>query len=279
MVIRELLQKGTTRLRETESTTPQLDAAVLLCHVLQRDRLYLTIHATEQIGPPIEEKYYSLLDKCAAGIPVAYLTGKREFMSLEFEVSPAVLIPRPDTETLCEWVMERCKGKKLCILDVCCGSGCIGLSLAHYLPECRVTMVDISRDVLEVAERNAERLGVLDRIRILCRDMMLERIDGQYDVLVSNPPYIESGRIAGLDKGVREFEPRLALDGGADGLDFYRRLAGLAPGLLKEGGILALEVGEAQAGTVMAYVRKDFVELQTVCDLAGKERVVTAIKK
>lgn len=279
MVIRELLQEGVARLKGTDSTAPQLDAAVLLCHVLGKDRVYLTVHAGDTVDQNTENKFMPLIKACADGVPVAYLVGKREFMSLEFMVTPDVLIPRPDTETLCEWVIRECKGKKLNVLDLCCGSGCIGLSLAHFLPDCRVVLADISQEALEVAQRNAEKLGVADRTDWLQVDLLHDALQGNYDVIVCNPPYIESDVIETLERGVRQYEPRLALDGGTDGLIFYRRLFEICPSVLKKDGILALEVGEGQAAQVAELYGKDFYDCKSVCDLAGIPRVVTGRKK
>lgn len=279
MVIRELLQKGIERLKDTNSTAPQLDAAVLLCHALGVDRLYLTVYAPMQVEPDVEVRYFRFLEQCAAGVPVAYLTGRREFMSLEFEVGPGVLVPRPDTETLCEWVIKKCEGKKLHILDACCGSGCIGLSLAYYLPQCSVTLADISQEALQMSRRNAGKLKLENRVNLKRINLLCEELTDSYDVIVSNPPYIESDVIALLEKGVREYEPRLALDGGRDGLDFYRRLAQICPAAMERGALLALEVGEGQAGEVRALLGEDFSGIETVCDLAGIQRVVAARKK
>lgn len=278
MVIRDLLSWGAKTLKSTYSTAPQLDAAVLLCHVLGQNRSYLVTHADEQVSQSVERRYRGCIQKCAEGVPVAYLIGIREFMSLEFEVAPDVLIPRPDTETICEWVIERCKGKELYIADLCCGSGCIGISLAVYLQDCFVTMVDVCGGALEVAKRNAKRHGIYDRSFFVEADLLKSTVPGLFDVIVCNPPYIESAVIDTLQKGVSKYEPRLALDGGPDGLMFYRRLAQIAPGMLKQGGFLVVEVGDGQADKVCGLFEGKFDECRVILDISGAERVVAAAK-
>ncbi len=278
MVIREFLSLGIKELTNTFSTAPRLDAAVLLCHVLGCERACLALYSGQAVCDDTGRRYLALIKQCAKGMPVAYMTGKREFMSLEFNVSTDVLIPRPDTEALCEYVLERCKGKKLYIADLCCGSGCIGISLAVCLPQSHVTMADISPKALEVARGNALSHGVNDRTEFVQADLLESTINGAYDVVVCNPPYIESGVIPFLQKGVRDYEPHLALDGGSDGLVFYRRLAQIAPDMLKEGGLLAVEVGQKQADAVCVLFAEKFGEREIICDLAGIQRVVAAVK-
>lgn len=274
MVIRAALDEAARCLKEKEISTPRLDAAVLLCHVLGKDRGYLITHDQEQLAPAAGTEYREIVAKRAEGMPAAYLTGEKEFMSLSFAVNEHVLIPRGDTETLVEAVLEENELDAPQIADLCCGSGCIGVSLAYYILGAQVTLVDVSESAAEVAQQNAVRHGVASRCRFVCADLLCERVAGQYDIVVSNPPYIETAEIAALERDVAEYEPRLALDGGADGLVFYRRLAQLAPAMLKPGGLLALEVGHKQAEAVMELLATDFYERKTVCDLAGIRRVV-----
>lgn len=279
MVIKQLMQHGTRQLSDNGIQTPQLDAAVLLCYVLGKNRSYLVINYNEQVGQSDCERYMSLIQKRAAGMPTAYITGLKEFMSLDFYVDENVLIPRSDTETLCEYILEHKDSAAPEIADICCGSGCIGISLAAYIKKSRVTMADISKEALAVARINAERHNVLNRCSFIRTDILKQTIDSSFDIVVSNPPYIETDVIASLERDVAEYEPRIALDGGADGLTFYRRLADIVPHMLKSGGIAAFEVGHTQADKVMDMMREGFYGIEAVCDLAGIRRVVCGKRK
>ena len=279
MVIQTLLNEAAKTLAEHKISAPRLDAAVLLCHVLEKDRGYLITHNKETVPAMQAERYQSLIKKRAKGTPVAYLTGTKEFMSLPFFVNESVLIPRADTETLVEHVLAETTAPSPAIADLCCGSGCIGVSLAYYIGQAQVTMADISGKAIETAKRNAAQNNVFDRCRFVCADLMQEALEGDFDVVVSNPPYIETDVIDTLDQEVAAYEPRIALDGGADGLAFYRRLADVAPGILKPGGLLALEVGHMQAKAVSELLVEKFYDVKTVCDLAGIRRVVSGRRK
>lgn len=279
MVIQTLLDEAAKTLIEYKIPAPRLDAAVLLCHVLEKDRGYLVTHNKDVVTAMQAEQYQSLIKKRAEGTPVAYLTGTKEFMSLPFSVNENVLIPRADSETLVEHVLKENTALSPSIADLCCGSGCIGVSLAYYIGQARVTMVDISREALETAEHNAVQNNVVDRCRFVCTDLIRETLESGFDVVVSNPPYIETDVIDTLDREVRAYEPRLALDGGNDGLVFYRRLANISPSLLKPNGLLALEVGHTQAEAVSALLAEKFYDVKTVCDLAGIRRVVSGRRK
>lgn len=274
MVVSKLLKWG---FDNVISPTPQLDAAVLLCFILDEDRVYLVTHGDHEISDDIKERYEKLIEQRSKGKPIVYITGIQEFMSLRFEVNPAVLIPRSDTETLCEWVIERYRSKKVHIADLCCGSGCIGISLAKYLPDATVTMADISQAAIDVAKKNAQRHGVLERVRFVQADILSEAVYGEFDIVLSNPPYIESGVIDTLDVDVKNYEPKIALDGGTDGLMFYRRLVQIAPDMLKKGGMLAVEVGHTQADAVGEMMKNVFCDVAKIKDLSGIERVVGGI--
>lgn len=278
MVIRELLKCGGEILEKSEVQAPRLDASLLLCHVLgQKNRSYLIMNYAEEVCRDDEEKYMSLIAERALGKPTAYIVGTKEFMSLEFEVDENVLIPRGDTETLCECIIDKNTLDKPKLADICCGSGCIGISLAFYTGAV-VDMFDISEEAVRIANKNACRIGVGERCGAEKADILREIPLEKYDIVVSNPPYIETDEIPYLMRDVAEYEPRLALDGGDDGLMFYRRLAGIAPEMLNDGGILALEVGHTQAEAVADMLRESFCDIETVCDLAGIKRVVFAKK-
>jgi release factor glutamine methyltransferase len=210
---------------------------------------------------------------------VAYLVGTRDFYLLSFDVNSAVLIPRPDTETLVEATLAYLKHKPGAkILDVGTGSGCIAVSLAHQLKQAKITAIDISPDAAEVARKNATKHGVTDRLTILVGDLFAPVSGQTFDAIVSNPPYIPPSEIETLDVGVKDFEPRLALDGGPDGLAFYRRLANDSPAYLVPGGLLLMEIGWTQEPAVRAILQADsrWHKVESHKDMAGRWRVVTA---
>ena len=259
--------------------TPRLDAEVLLSYLLGQKRIFLYVHFDQPLTAEELARYREMVKRRAAGEPVAYICGEKEFMGLTFKVTPAVLVPQPDTETLVEAVIERLKGKEGArIADVCTGSGAIALALAHYLPETSVAATDISADAVSIAKENAENLGLSERVEFREGDLLAPLSGEPFDAIVSNPPYIPSVEIAGLPREVRA-EPIIALDGGADGLDFYRRLVHESAALLKDGGFLAVECGDTQAGAIAEMaVTGGFGRTEIVHDLADKERVVVMWK-
>lgn len=255
--------------------TPRLDAEVLLSHLLGEKRIYLYVHFDQPLTADELAKYKEMVKRRTAGEPVAYICGEKEFMGLAFKVTPSVLVPQPDTETLVEAAIERLRGKNsLRIADICTGSGAIALALAHYLPETSVAATDISADAVSIAKENAETLNLSGRVQFFEGDLLAPLVGETFDAIVSNPPYIPSGEIAGLPREVRA-EPKIALDGGADGLDFYRRLVGESAALLHDGGFLAVECGDTQAGAVAEMAATGgFGKTEIIRDLADKERVV-----
>ena len=275
MVIGDALRQAVQTLVCAGIETAALDARVLLMAVLGVDAVYLAVHRDVPLTAEQHSQYDALIRRRAKHQPVAYLTGEREFMSLSFLVRPGVLIPRPDTEILAEYAIGQCR-KIICpaVLDICTGSGALAVSIAHFVPEAQVTAVDIADDALDTARANAARHGV--QVAVLRRDVLSGWSDfsGTFDVVVSNPPYIRRGEIAGLPPDVRDFEPHLALDGGTDGLDFYRVLVHDLPQLLKPGGIAAFEVGYDQADAVAALLKERFAAVETIRDLSGQPRVV-----
>ncbi|HHY36301.1 MAG TPA: peptide chain release factor N(5)-glutamine methyltransferase, partial [Firmicutes bacterium] len=259
---REALRAGTGFLKASRlADNPRLDAEVLLRYLLGISRTELYRDLDEDLPALVLSRYRELLARRAAGEPLQYLTGEREFMGLDFRVTPAVLIPRPETEIVVETALELArqelspaKDKPLTLVDLGTGSGAIAVSLARFLPGARVYGVDISGAALAVAWENARRHGVADRITLCCGDFLTPLaavgLFSRVDLLVSNPPYIPRGDLDNLPREVRVFEPRRALDGGEDGLEFYRRLAAGAPAFLRPGGWLVLEVGQGQAAAV-----------------------------
>ena len=259
--------------------TPRLDAEVLLSYLLGQKRIFLYVHFDQPLTAEELARYREMVKRRAAGEPVAYICGEKEFMGLTFKVTPAVLVPQPDTETLVEAVIERLKGKEGArIADVCTGSGAIAIALAHYLPESSIVATDISADAVSIAEENAKALELSERVQFFEGDLLAPLAGKTFDAIMSNPPYIPGADIESLPREVRA-EPRIALDGGADGLDFYRRLVGESAALLKDGGFLAVECGDTQAGAIAEMAKGGgFGRTEIVHDLSDKERVVVMWK-
>lgn len=274
--IGRLLQWSEGFFREKGIETPRLDAEVLLAHVLEKPRIYLYVHYDQPLDPEELAAYRGFVRRRAAREPVAYLVGEREFMGLTFAVSPAVLVPQPDTEALVSEARKRLQGKSgVRIADVGTGSGAIALSLLHALPDLTAAAVDVSAAALKVARENADRFGLTDRVMFYEGDLLAPLLGQTFDAVLSNPPYIPRGDIAALPPEVQA-EPRLALDGGADGLDFYRRLVREAAAFLCPGGFLAVEAGQGEAVVISELARTNgWIEVEITKDLAGIDRVVT----
>ena len=280
--IQRLLAWTTDFFRERGIESPRLDAEVLLSALLGRDRMYLYVHFDEPLEPEELARFRGYVKERAAHVPLAYVLGRREFMGLDFRVTRDTLIPRPDTEILVQCAVDfLCArleaGATACtIADIGTGTGAIALSTLHYTEGIRADAVDISPAAAAVARENAERLGLTERIDIHVGDLLAPLAGGRYDMILSNPPYIPTADIAGLMPEVRSYEPHLALDGGADGLNIYRRLMADAPALLKEGGAVAVEVGidEAAAVAALAMAHPRIVRTEMLKDLGGIERVV-----
>jgi release factor glutamine methyltransferase len=277
--IKALLAWTTDFLTKKGIENPRADAQILLGHVLGYTKTYLAVNFAEQPSEADRNRFKELIHRRVAGWPVAYLVGVRDFYLLPFEVSPAVLVPRPETETLVAEALAFLKPRTApAVLDLGTGSGCIAVSIAHQKKDARVTAVDVSPDALDVAKRNAATHGVADRIAFLQGDLFAPVPSGTFDLVVSNPPYIAQHEFAGLAPDVREHEPRAALDGGADGLAFYRRIAATVSPFLNPGGKLLLEIGSTQDEAVRALLAEQpGLEVgATLKDMAGLPRVVTA---
>ena len=259
--------------------SPRLDAEVLLSHVLKKERIYLYVHFDQPMEAEELAAYKELIKQRVNHVPVAYLLGQREFMGLTFKVTPATLIPRPDTEILVQAAVERLRGRVQCsFADIGTGSGAICLSVLSFVPGSSAVTVDISPEARAVAEENAENLGLSKRIEFFTGDLLEPVKDRKFTAILSNPPYIPEKDIEGLQEEVRCQEPYGALSGGQDGLDFYRRLCQEAPALLEEGGFMAFEVGVGQAAKVAALAKENPLidRTEILKDLAGIERVVIA---
>lgn len=279
MVIGEVRKRATQRLNSAGVTnTPGLDVLVLMKFVWDTDEIGLILMRDRQAETDRVNQLDALLARRMQGEPVAYLCGRKEFMSLQFDVCPGVLIPRGDTECIVEKAASFYKGKHPKILDIGTGSGCIAVSLAHILPEAMVSAVDISDKALSCARRNAEKNNVCISFSKL--DILTEEPEGAFDLMISNPPYISTGRIADLGKDVKDYEPVTALDGGADGLRFYQRIIPIAARCLKKGGRLIFEIGWDQAQEVCSLFQAEqcFDQPKVIFDLAGHDRGIYTTK-
>lgn len=302
--IEDLIKIGIETLGEGEYNNPLLDSQLLLCHVLNVDKIYTYTHKDQVVDSQSVDKFLKLIDKRKSGYPIQYILEKQEFMGLDFYVKEGVLVPRPDTEILVEYIIDIVnKGyfndkDLLKIVDIGTGSGAITLSLAHYLKNVHVYSVDISDTALQVATENSRRLDLESKVTFLKGDLF-EPIDklglqNSIDIIVSNPPYIPTKDISELQKEVAEYEPKLALDGGEDGLDYYRRIVSEYDKYLSDDGILAMEIGYDQGPALKKLLddkktspvdisKKNRPHCFTHCikiikDLAGHDRVVVGIR-
>ncbi len=282
--MRELLEAGEQPLRKAGVASWRLDAELLLAAAagMTRAELLAGGNRSDLLASGQAARFARLIERRAAREPIAYILGRKEFHSIDLEVGPAVLIPRPETETLVEVALEilRESGGTL-VIDVGTGSGAIGLAIAAEAPRAHVVATDLSVDALAVARRNAERLGMAGRVETRHADFF-NVLDGgpplrRFDLIVSNPPYIADTEIPGLKPEVSRYEPRVALAGGPDGMDFYRVIAREAPAHLAVRGHLVVETGADQAGVVATIFRAaGFAAVLTRNDLAGIPRVVCA---
>ncbi|HYL69276.1 MAG TPA: peptide chain release factor N(5)-glutamine methyltransferase [Candidatus Limnocylindria bacterium] len=300
MDLRAALKKGISRLRAANVPSHTLAAELLLMHALGRDRTWLYTHPEALLDLAASEKYFALVARRASGEPTQYLTGKQEFWGLEFEVTPDVLIPRPETEHVIEVALERLgpRGIKinlqtgapspaLRIVDVGTGSGCLAVALAHELPHAEIFATDLSVPALTVAKRNAARHGVADRIHFLESDLLGAllhdpRTAGEearsFDLIVSNPPYVARNEADQLPREVRDHEPNLALFPGPTGVEIYARLIEQTASLLRPGGILVVELGYDSADHVCGIfaAQLGWTNVSLTNDLAGIPRVIAA---
>jgi release factor glutamine methyltransferase len=310
MDIRTALKEGMAQLRAAQIPSHTLATELLLMHTLGRDRAWIYSHSEDALDPATAEMFLALITRRAAGEPVQYLTGKQEFWGLEFEVTPAVLIPRPETEHVMEVALARlgergikihmdtgAPREKLRVADVGTGSGCLAVALAWELPHAEVYATDISAPALQVAGRNAAHHGVAERIHFLKRDLLtgLESTDptsegarhampasaggvALFDLIVSNPPYVARSEAAQLQREVRDHEPHTALFGGPTGVEMYQRLIDQARDLLRDRGILVLELGHDSAEHVRGIfdARQGWTNVALTMDLAGIPRVLAA---
>jgi release factor glutamine methyltransferase len=264
--------------RKRNNPSPRLDAELLLCVALGTDRVHLVLDSDKQLLEAELGRYRELIRRRRSGEPIAYILGRREFYGLDFVVDRRGLVPRPDTEPLVEVALERTRTRSMHgrALDLCTGTGCVGIAFAKARPTWRVLATDVSPATAELAWENARRLGVAFTLGVDVGDLFAPVSGQRFELVLANPPYIPSGELAGLMPDVRDFEPRLALDGGADGLDLVRRIVAGARSHLAAGGILAVEVGHDQAQrTRELFEQAEFLEISVRRDYGGRERIVS----
>lgn len=278
MKISDILKNTADRLKKSGIDTANLDAKLLLCKYLKKDKLYLIVNSNEEIN--IDDDFEQLVIRREKREPMQYILGKAEFFGLDFKVNKNVLIPRPDTEVLVEKVIDFVGDNSYTVLDIGTGSGCIPVTVAVNCKNAKVYTADISEDATAVAKENAKLNGVEERISFLNMDILKDFPEEEVDCIVSNPPYIEEDVIPTLMSDVKDFEPYIALSGGKDGLVFYRRIAEKGFEILKDGGLIAFEVGHNQAMAVSTILEENgFNDIITLKDLVGIERVVCGIRR
>jgi len=277
--------QGVRRLLGAGIDSARLDAELLLGCALGMSREELMIAATRKVSVAESDRYEDLLRRRLNREPLAYITGQQEFWSLGFLVSCDVLVPRPETETLVERALKHLAAinnrEAPRILELGTGSGAIAVALASELPQAEIVATEIAPAALQIARRNASRNGVSNAIRFLQGDLFTaldQELEKEFDLIVSNPPYIPRGEIVHLEAEVSRWEPRAALDGGVDGLDFYRRIIEEAPGYLRQGGAVAVEIGAAIGSLVLALFRNNpaYGDTGVHQDYSGRDRVVIA---
>ena len=276
MTYRECYEQGCRTLQAAGIEETALDARLLLEAVCGTDRNDLLVHGEQQVAPEAEEKYLNWIRQRAEHIPLQQLTGEQGFMGLTFNVNEHVLIPRQDTEILVEEVLKELHDG-MRVLDMCTGSGCILLSLLHYSNDCEGLGVDLSAEALEVAGRNVLKVLTPEKAEHahFLQSDLFEKVEGKFEIIVSNPPYIASAEVEKLMPEVRDHEPRMALDGTEDGLHFYRRIIEEAGKHLVSSGMLFFEIGYDQGQAVSELMRTEgYCDVQVVQDYAGLDRVV-----
>ena len=289
--VREIITVATNRFQQEGCLDPKLDAELLMMHMLHVDRSWFFTHAADPLSDETCEDYFKLVDRRASGIPVQYIIGSQEFMGLRFYVDESVLIPRQDTELLVETALEELKTMKkpalgsLEVLDLCTGSGAIAVSLGYYDSRIKVTATDISPAALKTAKKNAGGYNLNinfqegDLWEAIGYNEKKQKGKKQFDMICSNPPYIPSDVIPGLMREVKDHEPMLALDGGQDGMDLYRRIFEKAGWFLKPQGVMLLEIGHDQGELIVALAEEHGFSCEVLKDLAGHDRTAVCRMK
>lgn len=276
MTIKELLNQGTIMLKNEDVDGPKNKARAILQYTLKKSKEYTIIYDTKEVTQKQRDEFVNNIKRLISGEPLQYITGVQEFMKINFVVTKDVLIPQPDTEILVEEVIRIAnKIDNPLILDLCTGSGAIAVSLAKNIPNARIVATDISKKALEIAKQNAKLNGVLNNIDFIESNLFDKIKNIKFDIIVSNPPYIETDEIKKLPKDVRQ-EPTIALDGGKDGLDFYRKIFNKGNEYLNRQGYLCVEIGYNQKEAVRKIIEKKERYVQTYCikDLCQNDRVI-----
>ncbi len=295
LAVKEILNIGCRQLEECGIADAAIDSKLLYCHLMNITTTQLILEYQQILSDALCDEYFKLLDIRSSGVPLQHITGVQEFMGLEFAVNEHVLIPRQDTETLVEDALDvihknELRGEPLSIkakkdyevLDLCCGSGAIGVSLAALVANVKVTCSDISKDAIAVAKQNASKLAAGKKITFTEGNLLMpfkgRFKNKKFDMIISNPPYIKTSVIPTLQKEVRDHEPMMALDGGASGLDFYRQIIADAAACLKKEGVLMFEIGHDQREEICALLEENgqFENITGLQDLAKRDRIVFA---
>lgn len=277
MQVKRDLEEAVKILKDNNIDEAIIKAKIVLCMVLKIEKEYIIINDSKEMAKEDEEKYFQYINKLKNGIPLQYITNNQEFMKLNFFVDENVLIPRADTEILVEEVISLANDDKNKILDVCTGSGAIAVSLAKYIKNSNVMAIDISKEALKIAEKNSFNNNV--NIKLIESDLFNNLEENDFDIIVSNPPYIRENVINELSIEVKH-EPKIALDGGKDGLDFYRKLSSESYKYLKEDGYLCLEIGYDQKKEVIEILKneKKYKNIYSKKDLFGNDRIIITQK-
>jgi len=274
MTIKEMLSKGMIMLKGNNVDSPKLKARLLLQYILKKPRQYLIVYDNQEVGKKEQWEYFVNIEKLTNGVPLQHITHQQEFMKMDFYVDENVLIPRPDTEILVEEVIKIAgKMNNPKILDLCTGSGAIAISIAKNVPDAEVYAIDISQKAIEVAKKNAKQLGA--KVKFIKSNLFHKIEKTKFDIIVSNPPYIKKDVMKSLSEEVRK-EPELALDGGIDGLDFYRKITKQAIDYLKFGSYLCYEIGYDQKEEVIEIINEQGNYSKPYCkkDLGGNDRII-----
>lgn len=273
MTIHDVLNQATRLLEEHRISLPRLTAEVLLFHQLKTDRAYLIAHDADAVSPEAVDAYERSIRSRISGTPLQYITGVQEFFGRSFNVTPAVLIPRPETEHLVEFVLQHRPTPRPRVIDIGTGSGCIAITLALEIPGARVFASDISIEALQVARENTKRLGAA--VHFVASDL-LSALAGPFDIIASNPPYVSRSELNSVQREVREHEPQLAVFAPGNPLDLFRSIELQARQMLSPGGLLVMEIGFGMAESVMELFGKEWVKYPAVTDLQGIPRTIAA---